>query len=473
MDIFNAKDELSSLMGHKVRIVAVPYFPYMDYETTTQEPGGIIIPRDSVDTRLIYTFASAINFTFEIREEPERSWGLQENGVFTGMMGQLQREETDFCTIAGPSPERLKVVEYLRGYPSDLMTLTSLKPSLLPQHLSLIRPFQGELWLAMLVSVVVWSVILWLLQKTWKRSGDGQEVSLATTLLYGLALLLGKPPATTLFFNNSGRLLVGWWLVFCLIITTGYSSSLIAHMTVQGKTRPIETMEDLVKQHNWKWATEPWLLKGVPFDYFSKHTDPVVKKIFKNMEVEVADSALQKVLAGSYTLIDFENYVTIIVASRYTDTRGNTPFFVSKKTFSIMAAFGWGFRKGAPFYPRFHQLVSRLEDAGIVSYWIKDVIERRVRENRKTAALNSQSALITTPSGDQSNIALGIRHMQGAFYVVFLGSSVAFLTLLGENLACWRRTSPAGVKNSSPGVEPNPVSPIAASPDHETKNIVK
>lgn len=82
--------------------------------------------------------------SFEIREEPRRSWGLETNGVFSGMMGQLQREEVDFCTEAAPTPERLTAIEYARGYPSDIMVVTSLKPSLLPQHLALVRPFSSK-----------------------------------------------------------------------------------------------------------------------------------------------------------------------------------------------------------------------------------------------------------------------------------------------------------------------------------------
>ena len=39
-------------------------------------------------------------------------------------------------------------------------------------------------------------------------------------------------------------------------------------------------------------------------------------------------------------------------------------------------------RKGAPFYDRFNLLLNRLEDAGITSYWINDVLRRRITENR-------------------------------------------------------------------------------------------
>ncbi|KAG7162356.1 Glutamate receptor ionotropic, delta-1-like 13, partial [Homarus americanus] len=362
-------------MGHRLSIVSVPHFPYMDFDRDI-EPGSIIIAKDSIDTRLIHTFAAKLNFTFEHRAEPELTWGLEKNGTFNGMIGQLQREETDFCTIAGPTPERLKVVDYLRGYPSDPMTVTSLKPSLLPQHLSLIRPFEGELWGALLASVVAWGVLMWLMQRAWQWVVRGRGVKFSTALLYGWGALLEQPPPNP-SVSDSGRLLVGWWLVFCLVITTGFRSSLIAHLTVQGKTVPIESFEDLVKLNNWKWGTEPWLLKGVPYDYFSKHTDPVVQTIFKHMEKVSAEEGLQKVKAGGYSLIDWENYLSIVIASYYTDDRGNTPFYISKQGISIMAAFGWGFRKGAPFYRRFSQLMFRLEDAGVINHWTKEVIAMR------------------------------------------------------------------------------------------------
>lgn len=61
-------------------------------------------------------------------------------------------------------------------------------------------------------------------------------------------------------------------------------------------------------------------------------------------QVLVATEALKKVLAGGYSLIDFENYIAIIIATHYTDFYGNTPFFVSKKGFSIISSYGWSFR---------------------------------------------------------------------------------------------------------------------------------
>ncbi|XP_042233443.1 probable glutamate receptor [Homarus americanus] len=426
-------EQVKTLMGREMTVVAVPYFPYVDYTPLSDEPGGLVQLKDSIDTRILEAFATALNFTYEIREEPEKIWGMNENGTFTGMVGQLQREETDFTTITGISAERLVIIEFLRTYPSDLMTVTSLKPSLLPQLLSLIRPFEGDLWVALLLSVVAWGVCMWVLQRAWQWVTGGLGIKFSTSILYGWGALLEQPPSVP-SASDSGRMLVGWWLVFCLVITTGFRSSLIAHMTVQGKTLPIKTFEDLVSQDNWKWATEPWLLKGIPLDFFSKNTNPVVQKLYKHMEVLGADEALHKVLKGGFSLVDFENYINIIVASRYADQHGNNPFYVSKRGVSILATFGWSLRKGAPFYTRFQQLRSRLEDAGLISYWTKEVMARRVKENREANPPNSEAAQAFTSQDDTREKPLGMQHMQGAFYLLFLGFFLAFLALLGEKL---------------------------------------
>ncbi|KAG7162453.1 Glutamate receptor-like 33 [Homarus americanus] len=389
-------EQVKTLMGREMTVVAVPYFPYVDYTPLSDEPGGLVQLKDSIDTRILEAFATALNFTYEIREEPEKIWGMNENGTFTGMVGQLQREETDFTTITGISAERLVIIEFLRTYPSDLMTVTSLKPSLLPQLLSLIRPFEGDLWVALLLSVVAWGVCMWVLQRAWQWVTGGLGIKFSTSILYGWGALLEQPPSVP-SASDSGR----------------------------GKTLPIKTFEDLVSQDNWKWATEPWLLKGIPLDFFSKNTNPVVQKLYKHMEIcfenrkplftQVlgADEALHKVLKGGFSLVDFENYINIIVASRYADQHGNNPFYVSKRGVSILATFGWSLRKGAPFYTRFQQLRSRLEDAGLISYWTKEVMARR---------------------DDTREKPLGMQHMQGAFYLLFLGFFLAFLALLGEKL---------------------------------------
>ncbi|XP_069190879.1 uncharacterized protein [Procambarus clarkii] len=56
-------DQFSDFMGHKFRVAAVTYFPYIDYQVDGEEPGSTVTLKDSVDTRLIKAFSTALNFT--------------------------------------------------------------------------------------------------------------------------------------------------------------------------------------------------------------------------------------------------------------------------------------------------------------------------------------------------------------------------------------------------------------------------
>lgn len=80
-------------------------------------------------------------------------------------------------------------------------------------------------------------------------------------------------------------MMVGCWLAVSLMIASGFRSSLIAHLTVQTTTEPIETLTDLINQKKWEWSLEPKFFKGAVYNYFTKHTHPVVQEFISKVEV--------------------------------------------------------------------------------------------------------------------------------------------------------------------------------------------
>ncbi|XP_071530445.1 glutamate receptor ionotropic, delta-2-like [Panulirus ornatus] len=265
-------------------------------------------------------------------------------------------------------------------------------------YVSHAMPPPGELWFALLVSVMVWGTILWLLQRTWWWLTGGRKVRYSTSLLYGWGVLV-EQACTDPSVSISAQVLLGWWLLFCLVITTGFRSSLIAHLTVQEKSRPLETLEELLEQDNWNWGTESSLFKGSVVEYFTTHEDAVVREITKKMEVLDPKEALQKVLAGRYSLIAFKYVISEVIAIHFTDSRGQTPFYISNQGFYVLPVLGWGFRKGSPYTSRFNQQMLRLEAAGLTSYWTDDVIATLERKTRAAASLGLQAGLGHTVHG--------------------------------------------------------------------------
>ncbi|KAK3887022.1 hypothetical protein Pcinc_000377 [Petrolisthes cinctipes] len=87
----------------------------MDFSIKKGQPrGGLVTPRDSVDYRILTILAQTLNFTYEYWKEPNRLFGDEKDGTFTGMIGQLQQEQADMTTIIAPTRGRLSVVEYIK-----------------------------------------------------------------------------------------------------------------------------------------------------------------------------------------------------------------------------------------------------------------------------------------------------------------------------------------------------------------------
>ncbi|KAK3870893.1 hypothetical protein Pcinc_023919 [Petrolisthes cinctipes] len=130
-----------------------------------------------------------------------------------------------------------------------------------------------------------------------------------------------------------------------MVIYTGYESALISHLTVnRASTQPPETFEDLLHADGWEWGLDSWLWTGMPLEYFTRHKDPVVKEIYRHLQIIDPLKGLKKILGGGFSLMTVKSMVTIQGSSYFGDDHGNTPFYISKKNVPIVTFFGWGFR---------------------------------------------------------------------------------------------------------------------------------
>ncbi|KAK4327484.1 hypothetical protein Pmani_002040 [Petrolisthes manimaculis] len=387
-------DELYNFRGHHFKYIAAQYFPYIDFPSRKDDVAVPVNPYDSVDFRLADTMAQKENFTYTIYKEPHTSWGEDTDGVWSGLMGYLQREDVDMSTLVVPTDSRLKAASFTRNYPSDHIIIASLKPQPLPRHLALIRPFTGTVWIAVLLAVLVWVIMFWVLQRLSSRITGSPDLRFDTAFLYGWGVLMEVHPKVPTS-ATSGQVMVGWWLVFCMVIYTGYESALISHLTVnRASTQPPETFEDLLHADGWEWGLDSWLWTGMPLEYFTRHKDPVVMKIYKYLQIIDPLKGLKKILEGGFSLMTVKSMVTIQGSSYFGDDHGNTPFYISNKNVPIVTFFGWGFRLGAPFYHRFNKLNMQLDAAGILTLWLQKVTTKRIKDNRAKAELDGGTAFV-------------------------------------------------------------------------------
>ncbi|KAK7074944.1 hypothetical protein SK128_004359 [Halocaridina rubra] len=434
-------DQCKNFNGHNLKVISMLRFPYMDFARLEEQDGknwgAKIALKDSVDIRMLRTFAEHLNFTYEVREPVDRIWGKYPvEGRWPGIVGPMDREEADFSSVMAPTPSRLTAINHERLYPTDELVLISLKPHIQVDSLALVKPFPENVWAFILISVLVWSVFLWAIENLWAHLSSGHTLNIMDVLFYGFGILLEDTPTfkPTL---ASGTIMAGWWMMISLVMQSAYRSSLMAHLIVLEKSKPVETFGDLLKLSDWSWGIEPWMLSGAVGVYFQRTQDPVMQQMYQNLELIELEENLQRVEDGKHSFIAWRSPITVTVSSRYAEESRN-PFYISRNGYPLLADFGWGFRKGAPFRRHFRQLMTRMMESGILDRWQKEVMDIRVRQNRKERAStprkdDASSKLKNAQNEDSGrNIVLAMKHLQAAFYFFFCGHGVAFVIFVLE-----------------------------------------
>nr|XP_027208007.1 glutamate receptor ionotropic, NMDA 1-like [Penaeus vannamei] len=467
-------EEIGDFMGHNFRIVARFYFPTIDYTRDTDVNGTTVTLRDSLNARMLVTIAAKLNFTYVIREPKDREWGaLLEGGNWTGLVGTLQQEEADFSMTITPTAPRLLAMDQARTpqsrrcmawlclgtsyQPSKVQTLDLVIPSHMPVRLfkSLSCRLSGTVWLILAISVFATGVSLFVLLRAWSRLSGKPVFSLSTALFFSWGTVLEDPPPTAPELNGQGiskkneenrfyySVVVICLAILSVVAGSGYRSSLAAHLTVQLKEAEVNTFRDLTARRGWRWGSE--LLLGASRSYFELSTDPVVQEVFRRMETHELDENMELVLQGGYSFITTKFQNTAVVALQYTHARGYSPIHTSRVEYPKFAGTSWGFRRGAPFRRQIARAMQQQIEAGLIDYWLEDVVKERVIEERNDTNQVQKSAVWDyTPDDGNDRVPLTVSHLQGGFYLLFLGHFIALIVFVGEKCCPIRREENAG-----------------------------
>ncbi|XP_076049357.1 uncharacterized protein LOC143030037 [Oratosquilla oratoria] len=413
------RDQFRNFNGHTFRIVTMPWFPYIELEGNPVNSSEPLRPLDSLDYRMVDSISRTLNFTFEYRMPSDGEWGQSTpSGNWTGTVGTLQHHLADFSCILAWMESRYAVVEYSRIYSTEPLVMIMSKPKALPQWQALVRPFEAETWVAILVTVGVVGLVLWTLQRGWSWVSGRKVVKLDTAVLQVWAILLEDPP-TSQPSNVSGQMIIGWWWVYCMLVTIVYKSALTAHLTIPGKSPTIDSLEQLLEQDHWTWGFEPTYGSG--WQYFKTSTNPTIKSIFEGFQVKVFEDQMNQVLAGRHAFLTWKYYIQYRIAARYTNAFGYTPIYKAKQEYLNYGGYGWGFRKGAPFRKRLDEMTQRLVQAGLIDFWLDDLIFSRARRERqqkeRQASSSAKSSTIVNTVLHDDNTRGGTYRSHASFTV--------------------------------------------------------
>ncbi|XP_066957609.1 uncharacterized protein [Macrobrachium rosenbergii] len=431
-------DPLTNFRGALIRVGTFPYFPYSDYNRPPEGSNATTVELlDSLDKRLLRAISLHLNATFEFQFPLDYQPGyLAPNGSWTGVMKLILEDKAEMTTSVVVNPDRMTLIDFKVTCEIDRLGIVSLAPQALPRYLVILRPFTTDVWIYILLSTLIWSFSFWALQMTWSKFSGGQSMTLNEAIFYGSTESYGCNTETCKTSKNAPsdlhfQMMVGWWLIVSLLLTTGFRSALVAHLSVESKTQPIDNFEDLLRQSNWGWGFEQALLRGAPGFYFRYNTDPVVQRINKSLEGIDSNAGLEKVKRGHYSLLGTRNKMYSLIASYHLDTYGRSPFHFSKTTYRIASDLGLGFRKGVPFRRRLSQLINRLTEGGIINLWIQDVLDTRIKESRDEIT-DQEEEEISLAQAAEKQIVLRMTHLMGVFLIFLSGNGIALVSFVVE-----------------------------------------
>lgn len=388
-----------NMNGCQVRVTAVPRETYV---TIINEPNGQMA-MEGIEGNLMTSLSELLNFTIVVilASEKER-WGIQTGSTWSGVMGDLVSNRTDVgLGVFLPSVDNVKFVDISNVYMTvDLVWVLPRFEKTGPMA-KVFQPFSDTVWYLSILTVVgllIMFIILKfvILNKTVKVKGLGMTVWRVT---------LGMP----LEFGAVGRFacyILVFWMWIAMVLRNSYQGSLVSFLTRIDYDDKITTMRDMLDI-------------GLRFSGTSKTVE-----ILKDVDEEIVEEIRQKFhlldsndqFNALVERIAFKEDRSTVLHLRDWVARFNRKNVLKGKLNMLKQTYGsqiitMAIQKFSPLREAFDKWIYRITEAGLIDKWVDEFYQL-------------QSVSENTP------VVLQIRHLTGAFIILFLGvimSSIMFI----------------------------------------------
>lgn len=461
----NARETFKDFHG---RVIQVPVIhkPPWHFVKYTNDSAVVLGGRDD---KLLKVLARRLNFQFEYFDPPERIQGtsFNINGTFDGVLGLIWEKEVEFFIgDIALTEDRFKAVEFSFLTLADSGAFITHAPSKLNEALALIRPFNPQVWPAIIITVLLSGPVLYLiivLPNTWHPKFIVQD--------HGRLFFDCCWYTVGIFFKQTGRspseshksrfIIILLAVSATYVIGDMYAANLTSLLARPGREKPIENLwqlENAMATKGYKllvekfsssysllengtgiygrlWEMMNWNIKS-PNSYLVDSVETGVKNVRDNLNIAV--------MAGRETL--------------FFDTQrfGSTNFHLSEKLNTAYSAIA--LQLGCPYKWNFNNILMGIFESGILTKMTEDEYENLGKQQVASAESapppppgppgsspseeedDDQQLNKKQDDGSQRLQPLNIRMLQGAFYLLGIGHLISGM-VVGLEILCFRHNS--------------------------------
>jgi hypothetical protein len=218
-----------------------------------------------------------LGFKFSLVEE--KAYGLRlDNGSYTGMIGALQRGESNWSiSDFNYTPERKKVIDFSTPIVFRPKKIITRRPMDDYNWTAYTDTFSLEFWIVILTTAIVLSASLYLTlkrerDKKCQRTAVGYSRDILTSTSYVLFSLCCRD-ITALKSRCSGKVLMFVILCWGFLICSAFNAGLTSALAVSKLAVMIRSLEDLLNSESYTLLLRK---EGAAMEYFKDSPDNTV-----------------------------------------------------------------------------------------------------------------------------------------------------------------------------------------------------
>lgn len=406
--------------GYELKVAAVAHPPYVE----DSNPDGQF--EEGLEVRIILLLAEIMGMKVIWVKLPSTESPLlllNKNGSYGGFIGMLDRLEADVAFGGVISLHiRSDVVEMLHSHTEDYMSWAIAAPPSGQNWGAITSVYSGAIWILLLCVFISITATLACVTLNSSRFPDTLSNILIITWAVHVNQSISQRPKRFLY-----SVLIAFYLIYCVIITNAYCSSLVRALTKEAKANWYETPKQVVDAGEIVGIVE----SGLPVYLENSKDDPMWAKILEPGRHFFIDT----IYASAKKIIDTRRGMMMCPLNMCTSAlreimtgRNMKPrlIFLKKRhnryPVTIYAA------PGFPLYPAFNLRVMWLLESGLVDHWLKDINHcaqlRTVKQQRATKQ--------PMPEEKEGPRKLTMRHLQPVFFLLLATVPFAIGLFLAE-----------------------------------------
>ncbi|KAH8279620.1 hypothetical protein KR018_008353, partial [Drosophila ironensis] len=433
IDLFPPKFK-NGFAGHRFQVSAANQPPFI-FRIRTLDSSGIGQLRwDGVEFRLLNMISKRLNFSVDINETPTRAFT---RGVVDNIQKQIAQRSVDIG-MSGIylTEERLRDTDMSVGHSRDCAAFITLASKALPKYRAIMGPFQWPVWVA-LICVYLGGVFPIVFTDRLTLShllGNWGELENMFWYVFGMftnAFTFTGKFSWSNTQKNSTRMLIGAYWLFTIIITSCYTGSIIAFVTLPAFPDTVDSVMDLLGLF-FRVGT---LDNGGWENWFQNSTHGPTSRLYKKMEfvgsLEEGIGNVTQSFFWNYAFLGSKAQLEYLVQSNFSDENisRRSALHLSEECFALFQI-GFLFPRESVYKRKIDSMILLAQQSGLISKLNNEVswVMQRSASGRLLQASSSTSLREIIQEERQLTTA----DTEGMFLLMALGYFLGATALVSE-----------------------------------------